>query len=128
MAGMDLSGMEELFNRLEGMANATTIINKALKAAAIPVLADAKSTSMFTDRTGKLRRSLKIGTVKTKNDVKYIEIGISKSDNSKAFYGKMIEWGTSKKSARPFLQPALERNKDAVKEIIKEELRRGLSV
>lgn len=128
MAGMDLSGMEELFNRLEGMANATTIINKALKAAAIPVLADAKSTSMFTDRTGKLRRNLKIGTVKTKNDVKYIEIGISKSDNSKAFYGKMIEWGTSKKSARPFLQPALERNKDAVKEIIKEELRRGLSV
>lgn len=130
MAEINLSGMDSLLSRLEGMANntANSITNAALKAAAIPVLADAKNTSVFADRTGKLREGLKIGSVKTKNGIKYIEIGIDKGDNSKIFYGKFIEWGTSTKPARPFLQPSLEKNKSSIKEIITEELRRGLGL
>ncbi len=122
--------MDVLLAKLENMSKqvANNITKKALEAAAIPVLEDAKSTSVFADRTGKLRAGLKIGKIKTKNDTKYIEIGVDKSDNSKIFYGKFIEWGTSKKAAHPFLQPALERNKSRIKQIITEELRRGLGL
>lgn len=130
MAGIELDGMDALLSKLEEMATKTAnnITNSALKAAAIPLLEDAKSTSSFADRSGNLREGLKIGDIKTKNGVKYIEIGIDKGDISKIFYGKFIEWGTSKEAARPFLQPALEKNKDIVKEIIKDELRRGLGL
>ena len=130
MAEMQLEGMDELLSKLEKMSKnvANKITKDALEASAIPVLEDAKSTSVFADRSGKLRRTLKIGKIKTKNGVKYIEIGIEKGDNSEVFYGKFIEWGASNQATRPFLQPALEKNKSKIKGIMLDELRKGLGL
>jgi HK97 gp10 family phage protein len=130
MAEIQLQGMDELLKRLEEMATKTAnaITKKALEESAKVVLADAQNTSVFADKTGRLREGLKIGKVKTKNGVKYIEIGIDKGDISTIFYGKFIEWGTSNQASRPFLQPALERNKRKIKEILIEELRKGLGL
>ena len=120
--------MDELFKKLDDMSKnvANKITKDVLEAAAVPILEDAKATTQFRNMSGKLREGLKIGKIKTKNGKKYITIGIDKSDNSEIFYGKFIEWGTSTQAERPFLQPALEKNRSKIKEIMLNKLREGL--
>ena len=129
MAEITMDGMDELLSKLEQLGKkASTIENSALKAGAQPILDDAKSTTAFHDRSGNLREGLKISGVKTKDGIKYVLVGIDKSDNSKIFYGKFIEFGTSKMSARPFLQPALERKEREAMEIIRQKLKEALGM
>ncbi|MHC6181008.1 HK97-gp10 family putative phage morphogenesis protein [Clostridium sp. JNZ X4-2] len=127
MAGIVLKGVDEILDKLSRMgSNITRLENKALKNAAEPVLEDAKVTNAFNDRSGRLREGLKISGVKKKEGVKYILVGVDKSDNSKIFYGKFLEFGTSKISARPFLQPAYEKNREEIQKTIAETLKKGL--
>lgn len=127
MADIELKGVDQILDKLNQMgANITRLENKALKNAAQPVLEDAKVTNAFNDRSGRLRKRLKISSVKKKEGVKYILVGVDKSDNSKIFYGKFLEFGTSKISARPFLQPAYEKNKEEIQKTIAETLKEGL--
>lgn len=127
MAEIKLEGVDSILSALEKMgANISKLETKALKNAAAPVLADAKSTSVFSDNTGKLRAGLKASGIKTQGGVKYVTVGIDRSDYSDIFYGKFIEFGTSKKSARPFLGPAYEKNKREVENIIASTLKEGL--
>lgn len=127
MANIELEGVDEILNKLQSIGeNVGRLENKALKNAAEPVLEDAKATNAFNDRSGKLRKGLKITNVKKKEGAKYILVGIDKSDNSKIYYGKFIEFGTSKMPAKPFLQPAYEKNKDNIKRTIAETLKEGL--
>jgi HK97 gp10 family phage protein len=127
VADIELKGVDEILDKLNQMgANITRLENKALKNAAEPVLEDAKVTNAFNDRSGRLRKGLKISSVKKKEGVKYILVGVDKSDNSKIFYGKFLEFGTSKISARPFLQPAYEKNKEEIQKTIAETLKEGL--
>lgn len=127
MADIELTGVDEILNKLQQIGtNISRLENKALKNAAEPVLEDAKATNAFNDRSGRLRKGLKISNIKNKEGVKYILVGVDKSDNSKIFYGKFLEFGTSKISARPFLQPAYEKNKDYIEKTIAETLKEGL--
>lgn len=127
MANIELTGVDEILNRLQQIgANLGKLENKALKNAAEPVLDDAKATNAFKNRSGKLRKGLKITNVKKKDGMKYILVGVDRGDNSEVFYGKFIEFGTSKMPARPFLQPAYEKNKQNIKRIIAETLKEGL--
>lgn len=127
MADIELTGVDEILNKLQQIGtNISRLENKALKNAAEPVLEDAKATNAFNDRTGNLRKGLKISNVKNKEGVKYILVGVDKGDNSKIFYGKFLEFGTSKMPARPFLQPAYEKNKSTIQKNIAETLKEGL--
>ncbi len=45
--------------------------------------------------------------------------GLSVNVESRAEYSSFLEFGTSKMSARPFMQPALEQNKQRIKNIAK---------
>jgi len=124
---LTLSGVDDLIAMLNAMnANTNKLVNAALKAAAVPVLEDAKATSAFADRSGKLRRMLSTSGVRTKDGVKYILIGVDKGDISEIFYAKFIEFGTSRMSAKPFLDPAYQNNKYTVLRILKEKLKEGL--
>ncbi|KGK87367.1 HK97-gp10 family putative phage morphogenesis protein [Clostridium sp. HMP27] len=127
MANIELTGVDEILNKLQQIgANVGRLENKALKNAAEPVLEDAKGTNAFNDRSGNLREGLKISNVKKKDGSKYILVGVDKGDNSKIFYDKFLEFGTSKMPARPFLQPAYEKNKNTIQKTIAETLKEGL--
>lgn len=127
MADIELTGVDEILNKLQQIGtNISRLENKALKNAAEPVLEDAKVTNAFNDRSGRLRKGLKISNIKNKEGTKYVLVGIDKSDNSKIYYGKFLEFGTSKMHARPFLQPAYEKNKDNIQKTIAETLKEGL--
>jgi len=124
---VNLFGMDELMKKLEEMGNkAGRIQNNALKTAAETVLESAKDKVPVD--TGKLKDTLGISKVKTKDGAKYIEVGITKGDNSDIYYGKFIEWGTSQRPATPYLQPAYEENIKNINEIIKQELKEGLGI
>ena len=125
MASIELTGVDEILNKLQQMgANISRLENKALRNAAEPVLEDAKANVPV--RTGKLKKGLKITNVKKKEGIKYILVGVDRGDNSEIFYSKFIEFGTSKMSARPFLQPAYEKNKDNIQKTIANTLKEGL--
>lgn len=127
MADIELEGVDEILNKLQQIGNnISRLENKALKNAAQPVLDDAKSSNSFNDRSGNLRKGLKISNIKNKEGVKYVLVGVDKSDNLKIYYGKFLEFGTSKMSARPFMQPAYEKNKDNIQKNIAETLKEGL--
>jgi phage protein, HK97 gp10 family len=123
---IDLFGMSELIEELElNVSNASKIENEALIAAAEPIINDAKQTTEFADRSGKLRGSLKVSKVKTKKDGKYVLAGAFDND---VYYAKMVEYGHSGKTAKahPFLAPAFERHEKEALEIITNKLREAL--
>jgi len=113
-ADMELQGFEDIMKKIEDMGRkGSKAENNAITKGAEPVLEDAKNTTAFKDRTGKLRKSLDISKVKNGKEGKYVWIGdIDKQAN----YSWYVEY------THPFLRPAFEKNKDEVFRIIKEEL------
>lgn len=126
---MELEGVDELIKKIEELGKrGSRIENKALKKAGQVIVDEAKKTTAFTDRTGKLRKGLKVSGVRSKDGNKYVLAGIQKDDNSEIFYGKFLEFGTSKMNARPFLGPAYEAKKDEARKVIIQELKKGLGL
>lgn len=127
MADMQLEGMDDLLRKIEDLGRqGSKVENKALKRAGKVILEEAKNNVPV--KTEKLKKGLKLSGIKNKNGSKYVLVGIQKSDNSEVFYGKFLEFGTSKMAARPFMGPAYESKKEEAKEIIKEELKIALNL
>jgi HK97 gp10 family phage protein len=122
---VELSGLGDLMDELECMTvNVAAIENEALQAAAGPILEEAKKTSAFHDRSGKLRKSLSISKLKIgKTKSKYVLIGALSHD---VFYGRMVEYGTSNANPHPFLEPAFIHHRAEASEIIANKLREAL--
>lgn len=119
---MELSGISDLKDVLERMVdNVTAVENDALQAAAEPILSEAKQTTAFHDRSGKLRKSLSISNFKIKG--KYVLVGAL---GKNVFYSRMVEFGTSKAMPHPFLMPAFEHHREEAYEIIKQKLTEAL--
>jgi HK97 gp10 family phage protein len=55
---------------------------------------------------------------------KYVEVG----PTAPFFYGKFLEYGTSKMTARPFMGPAKAESKKQVLETIRQTLKAGLNL
>jgi HK97 gp10 family phage protein len=119
--------MSELLDRVKEMGNkASRIENTALKAAAEPVAkAMSENVALSSRNEVHIRNDIQISNIKSKDGVKYVDVGPGKDTNWRA---KFLEFGTSKMSARPFMGPAFENNKDKIKEIIKNELRNALGL
>lgn len=129
MASMELEGLDNLLKRVEDMGKAgTRVENTALKKAGEVILEEAKQTSAFHDISGKLRKGLKVSGIRSTSGRKYVLVGIQKGDNSDIFYGKFLEFGTSKMIARPFMGPAYESKKKEATEVIKQELKSALNL
>ena len=139
---LDISGMDEILStieymgiegkRVEGKAlkKAANLINEEIKANA-PTSAVPRQPKEKTQlwRTGKHAKTLlKISGVKSKNGQKFVLAGLQKNDNSKAFYLKFYEFGSSKTPANHFMSRAYQTKKDEAKEAIKEELRKALNL
>ena len=117
---IDLVGMDKLINTLSEMGRKGTLaMTKALEKGAEPILENMKNTDMFDDRTGDLRKSLKISKVKTRKSGKYIWIG---DIDREAPYEWYVENGTSDKEARPFMRTAYREEKAKALSIIREEM------
>lgn len=123
-ADIDLEGISDLLDTLSLYgANVNAATNDALKAAATPILKEAQETTAFHDRTGKLRKSLKLSRVTgNKYQYKYIRVFTDSP------HAHLVEFGHSGNTApaHPFLDPAYEHHKEEAQEIIKAKLREAL--
>ena len=136
MPEINVDGMEELMQRLKQMGDKTgKIENNAIKKAASIVQESAsrkapRSLKISKNNYGRghLSDNIGISSVKNKEGYRYVEVGPQKADRSPYYYGKFLEWGTSKMKARPFMQPAYEENKKEILDTIKEELKGGLGI
>ncbi|MDF2803060.1 MAG: phage protein Gp10 family [Anaerocolumna sp.] len=114
----EVQGFEEIAKKLENLGRkGKQIEDEAITKGADPILDDAKNTTAFKDRTGKLRKSLKKSKVKNSKEGKYVWVG---DTDKEANYSWYVEF------TNPFLRPAFEKNKDEVFEIIKNEMEKGL--
>ncbi|OFW68309.1 MAG: hypothetical protein A2Y74_05995 [Actinobacteria bacterium RBG_13_63_9] len=68
--------------------------------------------------TGKLKKSIKSSVSVKEGGLSYVDIGWGKD----AFWGLFVEKGTSKRSAHPFLRPALDESHAAILQTFTEAL------
>ena len=123
----EVEGLDTLLRKLENMGKEGSVIeNNSLKEAVEPILEDEKNTTLFKDRTGKLRNSLKISKVKKSKYGKAIWIG---DVDKEVMYSWYVQFGSTKSKphkARPFITQAFERNKDTVYQNLKNSIEKNL--
>lgn len=141
---VDVRGLAELEAALLELGNALSgkILFKALMDAALPIQNEARARAPKSiadhysykkkgkkgqktiERTliqsGNLRKNITRKRLKSRNEQTGANVGISWRAN--AFYGRHIEFGTSKMAAKPFLRPAFDAKKEDALTIFKEKL------
>lgn len=124
---LDFSSIEELQKRLEEMGRkGSSLENKALIAGA--EIINREIIRNAPERTGHAKKFLKVSKVSKEKGIKVVKVGISKGDNSEAFYLKFHEYGTSKMPARPFMRPAFERKRKEALEATHKVIKEGLEL
>lgn len=124
---LDFSDLDKLQKRLDEMGRKGSILeNKALLAGAEVINKEVVKNA--PERTGHAKKYLKVSKVSKEKGVKVVKVGISKGDNSEAFYLKFHEYGTSKMAARPFMRPAFERKRKEALEKTHEVIKEGLGL
>lgn len=113
----ELEGVQKLFRNLRGIQQKVLDnMESIIKRAAEKIADDAGR--LAPERTGRLSESIEIKRLEITKDKIRIGVGPVGED---VFYWYFVEYGTAKMSAQPYLRPAFDENKDAVKrEIIKE--------
>lgn len=120
--------MEELEANLQRLGSrASRVENKALRSGAtvlqeaIKMRAPRSTQSRSAGGKGNTWRTgehfadhIGVSKVRSMGGTKYILVGVEKTDNSKYFYAKFIEFGTSKMTARPFMEPAANESHEAI--------------
>lgn len=124
---LDFSDIEKLQKILDEIGRKGSILeNKALLAGAEVI--NKEMVRNAPERTGHAKKYLKISKVTKEKGIKVVKVGISKGDNSEAFYLKFHEYGTSKMPARPFMRPAFEKKRKEAFEITHKVIKEGLGL
>ncbi|MEK4199098.1 MULTISPECIES: HK97-gp10 family putative phage morphogenesis protein [unclassified Cytobacillus] len=113
-----MDGLSEMMNRLASLENMDEIKNEALKEGAKALKEETERT--VVKRTGNLSRNILV------SDINNDEIFVHVDNQGKAYYGHMLEFGTSKMSAQPFMGPAFNRSKMSINNAMAEKIRQHL--
>lgn len=103
----EIRGLDQLAKNIDKLkpAFARSTLRTALRNAAKPVVQTAKDLAPV--ETGNLRRNIRANASVKRSGRGEANVGVTED----AFYGTIIETGTSTQAAQPFLRPALERNR-----------------
>lgn len=116
---VNFSDLNSLANQIRALGDLQHVEKEALEAGAEYIKGEFESAAPV-GATGKLRDNI------LKSDITDGKIDIGTHPTGDGFYGFFIEFGTSKMMARPWARPVWERKKLTVKDIMADELRRGL--
>jgi HK97 gp10 family phage protein len=122
-----LEGTEHLLAELRQKVKRATdrVESKALKAGGELLADDMRHRAPVSERATDLhlKDHIRVSNVQRKGGVKYILIGPDKKVSWRAHFP---EFGSSKQSATPYIEPAFHAKKREALEVIAEELRKGL--
>lgn len=125
---VSLQGDRELIEKLEGLPPRLTkkLTTSAMRKAAKPILDEAKR--IVPVRTGTLRKSIRIRALKRSRRRFGVQVITGEGFfKGKTFYGGMVEYGTSRQAAQPFMRPAAKRKVGEVRRVFNEELAKALN-
>lgn len=125
--------LERLNKRLQSLVE--KVGKKAMRGAARKAMTkvrnDVKAAApedLNDDDNVKIKTSVALIT-KWKADTLYVKVGIrggAKKNPDTPYYFRMVEFGTAKMAARPFMRPALESNAQQIMDTVVQELNRAL--
>ena len=111
----EIKGLKELSKALKAFPEniQNNILNSAIRAGIVTIQKEAKKN--VPKRKRKLEKAIVIKKrrPKNKNMIKY-QLGIRQGSKDDAYYGHIVEFGSSKMEAKPFMRPALESKADEV--------------
>ncbi|GEM_PF-1873971 len=130
--GIDVVGAEEIMDLLKEMSDAAeNALDQAAKKGAEIVLSAAKRKAPVD--TGELRSSLvlKSGTKKQGGDIENINRKIKGAyyvtrESGKARHFAPVELGTKKRSATPYLRPAVDENLKKISDTVTREISKAV--
>ena len=123
MASLELEGMDNLLNELEKLGAAGEKIEKIALVKAGEKVKEA-IIAEAPNRTGALKRGIKVSKLKRLDGVGFVEVYPSKN----VFYSAFLEFGTTKMRADPFMSRGYESSKDDAERAIEEEIKKGLGL
>lgn len=108
------------------------VIRRAMYAGAVVIRDDARTRAPV--ETGALRSSIVAKASTTKEGEIYGSVGVDRKTFSRGKrkgrkprrYAHLVEFGTVKSKAQPFLRPAMDTNIDRVLDVIAEAMRKGI--
>jgi len=122
----EIKGAKEMEAALKdfGPKVASRLGDRALRAAARPIIKDAKLRVPV--RTGELRRSITAVTASRgrRDNQRQVQIGFKRPTSARAH---LVEFGTSKMAAQPFMRPALDTQAAAALQAMAETLADGIA-
>lgn len=124
---IEITGTEVLLSTLEKMVPANTDVDEYLTAAARPIL-DEMVRMAPVGETGNLKKSIKIGPLKTSARGRQVSVGIHRKDfpmKEGEYYPAYVEYGHKgphPAPPHPFIRPAYDLKKSEALEIMKKSL------
>lgn len=118
-----VEGMEALQRKLGRLPDAVRnpVLKDAIVKAAKPVREDAAQRAP-RGPTGKLQDEMTLGVMEGTPERAAVRIGPSPD----AWYGELVEKGTKKMAAQPFLRPALDKNRRKIVQSVRADLKAAL--
>jgi len=129
-AELSLTGFDELLSNLQNLGQkAVRVEGAALKAGgAILQAAMQKRAPRSPDAKEHAADHISISKVKFRDGQRFILVGVERTDNSKWFYLKFFEYGTSKMAARPWAAPAATESESEILDAMAEVVKAGLGL
>ena len=119
----EIKGLKELSKALKAFPQnvQNNILNSAVRAGAVTIQKEARKN--VPKRKRKLEKAIVIKKrrPKNKNRIKY-QLGIQQGTKDDAYYGHIVEFGSSKMEAKPFMRPAFESKADEVKNEVRKKM------
>ncbi len=123
----EIKGLKELSKALKAFPEniQNNILNSAIRAGIVTIQKEAKKN--VPKREGILKKAIVIKKrrPKNKNMIKY-QLGIRQGSKDDAYYGHIVEFGSSKMEAKPFMRPALESKADEVINEVRKKMQQRL--
>lgn len=123
-ARFDLKGLDEYIESLQqAEVDIDAAVQRALKKGG-EVLEKEMDQRVPVD-SGNLKDHINIDGPHQEGNFSYVEVGVVNADEETAIYGNVQEYGSPSKNirAQPYIRPAIDGRKNAVKNAIKESLK-----
>lgn len=120
--GIKMTGFKKLDRQLRKLPGpmAKKALRKGLRAGAKIIQAEAKVR--VPKVTGALRKSIRVRAARKRRGTVGVTVTTGQKDNAfvgDTYYGGMVEFGTSRMTARPFMQPAFDAKKQQALDVIR---------